>query len=187
MNKVIFDIGSNEGEDTEYYLARGYKVVAFECSPKNIKLLKNKFKDQIFKEQLKIEERALFSGGGKNKKINFYESNFSTWGTTKQKWDERNKKLGGQSKKIYVDTLDPKDIYELYNFPFYMKIDIEGADMEVLSSLKILNKKNLPLFLSIESEKVSWNKLIKEMNLFKSLGYKKFKIIGQYNNRFKVT
>ena len=72
MNKVIFDIGSNEGEDTEYYLARGYKVVAFECSPKNIKFLKNKFKDQIFTEQLIIEERALFSGGGSNKKINFY-------------------------------------------------------------------------------------------------------------------
>jgi hypothetical protein len=30
---LIFDIGAHRGEDTEYYLRRGFRVVAVECEP----------------------------------------------------------------------------------------------------------------------------------------------------------
>jgi len=33
---LIFDIGSHKGEDTDFYLKKAFKVVAFEANPKLI-------------------------------------------------------------------------------------------------------------------------------------------------------
>ena len=44
---LVFDIGAHLGEDTEYYLARGFDVIAFECMPENIKQIQDKFPKEI--------------------------------------------------------------------------------------------------------------------------------------------
>jgi len=33
MSDLVFDIGMHNGDDTAYYLARGYRVVAVEANP----------------------------------------------------------------------------------------------------------------------------------------------------------
>ena len=32
-NNLIFDIGMNHGEDSEFYLCKGFHVIAIECNP----------------------------------------------------------------------------------------------------------------------------------------------------------
>ena len=44
MSELIFDVGMWNGEDTEYYLARGFKVVAIDADPKVIEKAKIRFK-----------------------------------------------------------------------------------------------------------------------------------------------
>jgi hypothetical protein len=58
-----------------------------------------------------------------------------------------------------------------------MKIDIEGMDSVCLLSLFYFSGR--PRYISIESEKKSFIKLIKEIKLFNKLGYNKFKAINQ--------
>ena len=44
---LIFDIGFHKGEDTKYYLEKGYKVVAVEANPILTDYGKIKFKKYI--------------------------------------------------------------------------------------------------------------------------------------------
>ena len=113
--EVHVDIGANKGEDSQYYLERGYEVVAFECNPSNIEFLKKRFENEIRSKAFILETKALVSGGGDHKKLKFYVDDKSVWGTINQNWAKRNSRLGSKIRSIEVETLDPKEIYFLIN------------------------------------------------------------------------
>jgi hypothetical protein len=60
---------------------------------------------------------------------------------------------------------------------YYCKIDVEGNDVLALESLK--EKRITPRFISIESEKISWDKLLYEFMILGELGYSWYKIVDQ--------
>ncbi len=185
--RIVFDVGAHKGEDAKYYLTRGYKVVAFECNPSNILFLKKRFEKEIKSNDLVLETRALICGGSVYKKLEFFVDENSVWGTLNKDWARRNQRLGSNSKSILVDTLDPKEIYHLYGIPYFIKIDIEGCDMDILKSLKYLNYENRPKYLSLESSKTSWNALREEFDLLKKLEYLNFQAIPQSKMQKKIT
>ena len=41
--KLIYDVGMHLGEDAEFYLSKGYKVIAIDADPNLIKLAKSRF------------------------------------------------------------------------------------------------------------------------------------------------
>ncbi len=185
-NNLIYDVGMHKGEDTEYYLKKGFKVIAFEADPDLISICKKKFLEEISKGELIIIEGAIVD---KNKvlsnTIKFYknESN-SVWGTVVREWSVRNEELGAKSNIIEVPTIDFGKCIEEHGMPHYLKIDIEGMDVVCLEALKRFENK--PTYISIESEKVNFQHLIKEFNLFETLGYNKYQIINQSDiNKFK--
>ena len=90
---------------------------------------------------------------------------------------ERNEKLGTRNEIIDVPIINFSDFLETYGIPYFMKIDIEGMDMVCLKSLLKFEQK--PSYISIESEKISFGKLIEELELFKQLGYNSFKAVQQ--------
>jgi len=47
MKKTIFDVGLHKGEDTEYYLTRGFRVVAIEANPDLVLFCTEKFRKFI--------------------------------------------------------------------------------------------------------------------------------------------
>jgi hypothetical protein len=104
-------------------------------------------------------------------------SDNTIWGTTDEAWAKRNEEMGISSQPISVPGARFEEILQRYGAPYFLKIDIEGADMLCLHALKSLPEK--PQFLSIESKKVSWNKLLEEFSVLESLGYKRFKAINQ--------
>jgi len=177
--KLIYDVGMHKGEDTEYYLKKGFKVVAFEADPDLISICKKKFSEEISKGELIIIEGAIVDKNKVfDKTIKFYknESN-SVWGTVVREWSVRNENLGAKSNIIEVPTIDFGKCLEEHGMPHYLKIDIEGMDVVCLESLKRFENK--PTYISIESEKVNFELLIKEFNLFETLGYNKYQIINQ--------
>ena len=101
----------------------------------------------------------------------------SDWGTTVASFADRNKRYGANSIEIDVPVVDFKALLKTYGCPYYIKIDIEGSDAACLQ--KLLSSCCRPKYISIESEKVDFGKLIQELNSLESLGYLKFYIQQQ--------
>lgn len=176
MNKdLIFDIGLHEGEDTEFYLKKGFRVVAVEANPDLSKLVEDKLCKYIESGQLTIVNAAITDKAGP---IAFYINEQKTvWGTTSSEWADRNERLGTTSRKITVDGIEFRKLLEDFGTPYYLKIDIEGADLLCVEALGTVLSR--PKYVSIESNKTSWKGLVNEFELLAGLGYSKFKIVDQ--------
>jgi FkbM family methyltransferase len=175
-DKLIYDVGAHKGEDTEFYLKKGFQVVAIEAVPEFCVLLEQRFAKSLRDGQLKILNIAVSQRAGST---DFYiNENISIWGTANLDWVERNKSLGaGQTRKISVETRPLVDVFNEYGVPRYCKIDIEGNDVDALRSL--VSSNDLPPYISIESEKRDWGRLMNEFLAFRELGYSRYKIVDQ--------
>lgn len=173
---LIYDLGMHRGEDTDFFLRKGFNVIAFEANPQLIEHCKICFQDAIVTGRLRIVEGAVAPREAGDT-ITFFLNNNSVWGTIYSNWSDRNLELGHMSKETTVKRVDLLEAFETYGVPHYMKIDIEGADGFVLESLKHL--KDRPRFISLESEKVDFSTLQAEIGLLCELGYSKFKAVQQ--------
>ena len=45
-SRVIFDLGTNDGEDTAFYLKRGFNVVALEANPALCERERQRFRNE---------------------------------------------------------------------------------------------------------------------------------------------
>jgi FkbM family methyltransferase len=185
---LIYDVGMNIGQDTDYYLKRGFDVIAFEADPNNADFCKEKYAKEIKSGQLVIVEGAItenFSSNGRPHKIKFYQNeDHPLWGSTSKGFASRNEVLGTSNKIIEVDAVDFSDCLEKYGIPHYLKADIVGNEVICLRAL--LNFENRPDYISIRSEKVIFSRLEQEFELLTQLGYDKFKAIQQDVTDLKV-
>lgn len=175
-DNLIYDLGAHKGEDTDFYLKKGFNVVAIEAVPEFCTRLGERFSAQVAAGKLKILNLAVAENPGN---IDFYvNTDNSVWGTAKPDWVKRNRALGaGHSTKITVRAERLADIMREHGVPRYCKIDIEGNDFEALASLQDIPEP--PMFLSIESEKRTWGNLVREFRLLERLGYSRYKIVDQ--------
>jgi FkbM family methyltransferase len=176
---LIYDVGMHRGEDTDYYLKKGFKVIAFEADPNLAAHCRSRFADEIRLGKLQIVEGAIVdSSVDKNKTVKFFANkDNSVWGTVVTEWALRNEYLGASNDVIEVQTVDFSDCLKQYGMPYYLKIDIEGMDVVCLKSLQDFEEK--PAYISIESEKISFSKLKQEFHYLSLLGYTKFQAINQ--------
>jgi hypothetical protein len=68
-------------------------------------------------------------------------------------------------------------LFRTHGIPFYLKIDIEGADHLVLEELQEFNDR--PRYVSMEAEKIDFARLTAELETLKDLGYIAFKPVQQ--------
>ena len=47
VDDLVYDVGMHRGEDTAYYLAKGYRVVAIEANPELVGECRERFSDAI--------------------------------------------------------------------------------------------------------------------------------------------
>ncbi len=151
--KLAYDVGMHKGEDTDFYLKKGFKVVSFEADPDLAELCRKRFSEQIKTGQLTIVEGAIVDVQKykeSNGKIKFFKNNkTSVWGTVVDDWADRNDKLGAGSQIIEVPIINFSECLKQYGVPYYLKIDIEGMDVICLKSLKESTER--PSYISIES------------------------------------
>jgi FkbM family methyltransferase len=177
LQNTVFDVGMHKGEDTEFYLKKGFDVVAFEANPDLIAQCERKFRDEIAQGTLRIVEGAIASeaAGGH---LTFYRNvQKSVWGTIEASWADRNRRLGTESVGIDVPRVDIASSLRTYGMPYYLKIDIEGADRLVLQALRACDER--PRYVSIEAEKVDFAELTDTISALSSLGYTSFKAVQQ--------
>lgn len=172
---LVYDVGAHKGEDTQFYLNKGFKVVAIEANPALHQALAERFRREVDSGQLTLLGCAI---GRTEGEIDFYvNEKVSVWGTTDPSWALRNMKLGAPSRRVQVKCERFESIVLRHGIPHYLKIDIEGADMLCVEALLALDR--VPKFLSIESDKRRWEGLLREFAVLDSLGYRKFKVIDQ--------
>jgi FkbM family methyltransferase len=173
---LIYDVGAHKGEDTEFYLKKGFRVIAIEAMPEFCESISNRFSEYVKSGALTVVNLAVSNSTGD---IKFYvDDRVSIWGTTNQDWVERNKDFGaGTGRTFTIRAAKLADIMKEYGIPRYCKIDIEGNDLEALASLESISEQ--PQFVSIESDKANWKRLIEEFETFEKLGFRKYKIIDQ--------
>lgn len=172
--QLIFDVGLHRGEDTEFYLKKGYRVVAFEANPSLIELCRSRFAQEIRSEDLNIVGGAIAPPTSTGKVKFYVNQNVSVWGTTDIAWVKRNAARGAESSEIEVDQIDMAEMFRGFGVPFYLKIDIEGADGLVLDALK--DFKDRPQFISLEANTVDLSEMKRDLQTLCNLGYKQFQL-----------
>jgi hypothetical protein len=178
---LIYDIGMHKGEDTEFYLRKGFRVIAVEAEPSLARFCRFRLKEFIDQGQLIIIEGAIVDPAAieaGQKKAVFYRNDVnSVWGTVCSDWVQRNVRLGASSTMLEVDVIDFAATLKRYGVPHYMKIDIEGVDMVCVNALRLFRER--PDYISIESDKTCFTNIKREIGAFVDLGYDSFQAVEQ--------
>lgn len=143
VGSTVFDIGANVGELTQAFLALGAsRVVAVEPTPHLVAELK-----RIRDRRLTVVSAAA---GRERGHLPFNVSNFSNVSSFSAKWLDNvaHDVPGGPPKwieQIQVEVMTLDDLIRTHGMPDYIKIDVEGYEIEVLQGLT-----KAPRFLSFE-------------------------------------
>lgn len=161
---LVFDLGMHIGTDTENYLKRGYRVVAVEANPLLAQENANKslFVTPIRNGDLKIlnvgikNDRASSSEGlefwipdGKDARLSLPSEIISGFASFTKYSACR---MTGQCHALKIPTLTCSDLLKNEGTPHYMKLDIEGQDIECLKNI-MQNRcgAELPQYVSFEN------------------------------------
>lgn len=141
-NDLIYDVGMNNGDDTAYYLHRGFRVLAIEANPALVAEASQRFQSEIDEERLKILNIGVAQETGS---LEFWvcESN-SAWSSFHKSIASRDESL---HHSIEVPCQTFSSILETHGVPHYLKVDIEGNDRLCLVPLDPLDP---PHYVSIE-------------------------------------
>jgi FkbM family methyltransferase len=178
LRDLIYDVGMHKGEDTEFYLKKGFRVIAFEADSDLAASARTKFSDYIENGKLIIVEGAIVDPSYPADTVEFYKNNKNTlWGTASPYFAERNITFGAESTIIRVPRIDFADCLAKLGIPYYLKIDIEGMDTVCLRAL--LQVEGRPAYVSIESDKRDFEEVAEELEILTRLGYMRFQVIQQ--------
>ena len=165
--KIIFDVGMNNGDDTAYYLYKGFNVVAVEANPHLVEKVKVRFRDEIKRGRLTILNVGIAEAEGI---IPFWICD------THSEWSSFHRSTASRDNSAHHEILVPcrrfDSILEEFGVPYYLKVDIEGNDTLCLTSLK---NRPLPEYVSAEISDLSL------LDLMTDLGYTRFKCISQFH------
>jgi FkbM family methyltransferase len=174
---LVFDIGLHRGEDSEFYLKKGFDVVGVEANSALCEEVSYRFQTEIKSGQIRIVNKAVAHQSGV---VKFYtNSKYSVLSTTNPEWAERNRRQGNDSFECEVEATTIAALITEFGTPYYMKIDVEGSDLLVVEGLAHVTDR--PKYLSIESEKDSFRGLRREFLILNSLGYDEFNVVNQPN------
>jgi FkbM family methyltransferase len=132
-NDLVFDVGCNIGNKTAEYLMYNTKVIGFEPQPNCVKQLINRFKDS---NNVIIEPIGLDAKKGESF---IYEASHDTISSMSEEFINTVKKERfngynwGNKIPIKVNKLD--NMIRKYGKPKYIKIDVEGYELNVLKGL----------------------------------------------------
>ena len=165
--RLIYDVGVNDGADTAFYLSLGHRVIGIEASPFMAEALRGTFAKEIADGRFTLLDIGIAETEGA---LDFWESRVSEWSSFHREIASRN---GTPHYRAAVRTRLFKNVIEENGVPFYCKIDIEGNDRLCLMGL---TPDTAPEYISIEMSHADGGR---DLALLKGLGYDRFKLISQ--------
>lgn len=169
QDDLIYDVGMHNGNDTAFYLACGYRVVAIEADPTLAEAGRKRFQKEMASGQLTILNVGIGEQPGTATFwINEVQSTLNSF------IREITAQYGEPHHPITIQCRRLDDILREHGTPHYMKIDIEGHDIVCCEQL---TPQTRPRFISVEMSRIEL--LLK----LRDLGYDRFKIITQLDHQ----
>ena len=167
-SRMIFDLGMNAGEDSAFYVKRGYRVVALEANPALCEKVRRRFQKEIDDKRLHLLNAAIADRAGCTKF--FVNLDNDHWSSLDAGWAGRD---ASKFEETTVECVTLDDLFGKFGIPYYVKIDVEGTDRIVLEQLR--GHDVLPLFVSVEDCRLGFD----YMQIMASCGYNAFKLLDQ--------
>jgi FkbM family methyltransferase len=170
MENLIYDVGMHNGDDTAYYLARGFRVIAIEADRHLAEQTSRRFEREIKAEKLIILNVGISDQDGASP---FYISDsHPEWNTFDASvvYEKAN-----DFRAVTVSCRRFRSILKEFGTPYYLKLDIEGNEIYCLRELIV---SDLPSYVSFEK---TAQFAAESLTLLHDLGYKGFKMIGQHD------
>jgi FkbM family methyltransferase len=169
---LVFDIGAHSGEDTDFYLGKGFRVVALEANPKLVSWLRHRFAEQLASGQLIVVEKAIMRTPGDPVSF-FINEGHDDWSSLHE---DVAKKGTMDVLEVTVPVTTLADLCDEFGVPYFLKVDIELGDAAVAESLRDLDR--VPQYASFEFHED------RMLDLMYEAGYTEFQIINQWFNGF---
>lgn len=185
---TIFDIGFYDGSDSRTYLTSGYCVVGVEADPDLVIAANKHFPAQIASGQLRMMNVVVAPEGDPAGWSIFYKSHCS------KEWNSFYETIGCRTcspphslnhtmcTPVKVTATDCSSIFASLGTPFYLKLDIEGAESGCFQAMGKFAGQALPHLVSAEIAELEY------VDTLHSLGYKGFKLVRQdHHNTVSAT
>lgn len=169
-NLIIYDVGMHSGQDTDFYLKKGFKVVAIEANPHLCEEGRKRFADYLKDGRLTIVNKGISRSS--SKAIFYVNEEKSVWSSFEKNTAGRK---GHALKEVEVECCTLAEVVKEHGSPYCIKIDIEGHDEIALQSL--IDNNLCPPYISVENG-------TRMLDLLKDR-YPDFKFIQQ-NNVHKI-
>jgi len=167
VTDLIYDIGMHTGNDTAFYLACGFRVLAVEADPDLVAAANKRFKMEIESQKLTVLGLAIAEHSATAEFwINEARPGLNSFNRA------LTARIGEPHHSVLVPCRRLDEILSEYGVPHYMKIDIEGHDLVCCNQLSPGTK---PKYISVEMSRVEL--LLK----LRDLGYDRFKLINQFD------
>jgi len=163
---LIYDVGASNGDDSAYYLHKGYRVVAVEANPLSLSQLKQRFNSEIRQGRLTLVPLAIAENEGERVYwVCDEDPGRSSFNRSLARGN------GVRHHSIIVETCRFASLINRFGRPWYCKIDIEGCDN---LCLRDLTPETRPPLISAELLRGD-----RHIEVLRHLGYTRFKIISQ--------
>ena len=138
---LVFDVGANHGTKTDIFLKLGARVVSVEPDRTNQRVLKEKFlMYRLSRKPVVIVGKALSDKD--SVETMWIDEPGSAKNTLSRKWvetlkhdDERFGQHHDFNHRTTVETTTLDQLIGTYGLPFFVKIDVEGHEVNVLRGL----------------------------------------------------
>ena len=164
--QLIYDVGVENGDDSAYYLHKGYRVVGVEASPLAVEKLRKRFADEIRDGRYTLLPVGIAEEAGE---ASFWVcDDHPSWSSFDRTIASRR---GSRHHSVTVETRPFRSILQEFGAAAFCKIDIEGNDN---LCIRDFSAEARPAYVSVE--------LIhgdEQLQLLRDRGYSSFKIISQ--------
>lgn len=142
---VIFDVGANEGFKADLFLRLGARVIAIDPDEENQSILRERFaKFRLVRKPIEIVGKAVSDRSaletmwidGPGSAVNTLSEKWATaLKTNKARHAYGHCGLDFERQKT-VQTITLEDLIALYGLPIFIKIDVEGYELNVIKGLQ---------------------------------------------------
>jgi len=159
--RLAFDVGMHNGDDTDYFRKKGFRVVAVEAMPTFVESAAARFHEDITAKNVILEHVGIAEGDGEatffiNPK-NTVQSSFVP-------------KDSADWQPVKVRTVSLSTLLQKHGTPDLLKIDIENYDLIALDSLMKVGA--FPKYISCEAHRIDV-----VLKLW-AMGYRRFRLIN---------
>jgi FkbM family methyltransferase len=175
MNDLIYDVGCNNGDDTDFYLRKGFRVVAIDADETLCRHVSQRFASEITAGRCEVIRGAVGEKTGDF--VNFYICDRPDWNTCDPAFVARNERAGVTYRRVSVPTVNVAELMQTRGVPYYLKIDVEGADTIPLKTM--VGRKEIPTYTSVEIAQHNFAEGMEQIYFLKCLGYTRFNFFNQ--------